>query len=174
MADSEPASANAPLLQSRVKDQCGSAVVHVKEQCGPITSRVQWLMERSGAQARLERWLEWSPRLRRLKECSDDYPYLRACCITVYCTKTLIIAGLIMLAHALQQRSPYVTGGGGHFGNETAVVTIRPAIGMGTGIESLDVAKPRPVLGRAKKHPSERDAAPTERHKKKWPFSVVG
>ncbi|KAL1510784.1 hypothetical protein AB1Y20_007070 [Prymnesium parvum] len=122
-------SVKSPLLPH----ECEAAASHVRSSCNPAHSLAYALMERLGLLSKLQRLLAWSPRLRQLKECSDRYPCLRAVMIVVYCTKSLIIAGLIMLLTSL--RSPALPAS--LAANDTRAILLRPAVGAGAAIEPL-------------------------------------
>lgn len=68
----------------------------------PVEGRVYQLLHRLGLTTPFERLLAYSPRARRLKEWSDDYPCLRAVVVLTYCMKGAIITGILLLTSSLR------------------------------------------------------------------------
>ena len=74
-----------------------------QERCSDAEEK---LLKRAFAAECLERWLAWSPRLRRFKECSDRWPCLRRSVIIVYCSKGFLICMALMLYGSLHTHYP--------------------------------------------------------------------
>ena len=79
------------------------AMLCPRAQWSYFQSLVERLMHKTGVEEKLERWLKWSPRLRRCKECTDRWPCLRRILIVAYCSKGLIVFLALVLYGSLHK-----------------------------------------------------------------------